>query len=172
MGDVRRGRMHEVVGAAEVDGEGLIPDLGIAADERHLRADAGVSDRDVEPSELLEGAGDGFLHLPAHGHITLEPGRAAALGGDGLQQLGFEPEQRHACPAVVQSLREQRSDAASGAGDHDATAGDVPLSHASILRRSSLSVNARSARSGRGGRSDEKESGATLSELRVIASIS
>ena len=96
-----------------------VPDPRVAADERHLRADAGVGDRHVESAEALHGLGDRAVDLVAVGDVALEPRRPAALGRHGLEQLGLEPQQRHARAALVQALRRERADAPRGSGDQD-----------------------------------------------------
>ena len=119
MADVRAGGADQVVGAVQVHRDVRVPDRGVPADERHLRPDPRVGDRDVKAAQPLHGLGDRAVHLIAVGDVALEPRRAAALGGDLLEQLGLEPQQRHARAALVQAPRGQRADAARGTGDED-----------------------------------------------------
>ena len=52
MGHVRRRRADKVVAAGEVDGEGGVPDRGVAIDEGHLSANPCIGHGYVEPAEL------------------------------------------------------------------------------------------------------------------------
>ena len=155
--DMRAGGAHEVEGAVQVDRERRVPDVRVAVDQRHLRADPGVGDGDVEAAERPHRLLDGGVDRVAVRHVALEPRRAAAGRGDLAEQLGLEPEQRDARAALVQPPGEPRADAARRARDEHA-----PAVHD---RRPARRIR-------RGGGPVGTGSGSTRSELRVMASIS
>ncbi len=86
----------------------------------------GVGDRDVDPTEALDGSGDRPLQGVGVGDVGLEPGRPIAeLRRPLLEQLGLEPDQGDVRALRMQALGRCGTDAAGGAGDEGGAAGDV-----------------------------------------------
>src|SRR5205807_6264976 len=77
--DVRAGGAHGVVGAEDIDLEGLGQDGRVAAEERELPGDTRVGHDDVQAAQLAGEGGDRPLGLVVVGDVALDPWRAAAF---------------------------------------------------------------------------------------------
>jgi hypothetical protein len=123
MGDVGPGGADRVVGAEDVHRQGALEDLRVTSYDRQLRGDPGVGHDDVQAAEPLGGARHRPLHLLTIGHVAGPPGRAAAGDRDLLEPAGLEPRERDPGAARVQAPRGLGADAAGGARDEHAAAG-------------------------------------------------
>ena len=124
--DVRARGANEVERPCEVHCERLVPDRGVAVDQGHLRADAGVCDRDVQAAESLDRRRDGVIHLLAVRDVAFEPGSVAARGRGLGEQLRLQAEQSDLCPAAVKPLCRERANASGAARDQDALTVEIP----------------------------------------------
>ncbi len=125
VGDVRARRADEVEGAGDVHVKGLVPDTGVAVDQGHLRADARVRDRDVEPAEALDRRCHRVVHLRAVRHVAFEPRGVSASSSRLGEQLRLEADECHLRAALVEALGRKRADPSRAAGNQDALAFEI-----------------------------------------------
>jgi hypothetical protein len=100
-----------------------------------VRGDAGIGQDVIDPAEvcpsLIDGLGDGG----AAADVRFPPGRVVAeLGGEVLEQVGFEAEQRDLAAGRDVAARNARADATRRAGDEGDLAVEV-VGHALTIRR-------------------------------------
>jgi hypothetical protein len=124
MADVRPRRTEGVVGAEHVDPQRPFHHRGVTADERQLRGDTRIGHDHVQAAQRGDGGLDRLLDLLPVRDVAARPVRAPAAGRHVREQVLLEPDDRDARAALVQPFGQCGPDAARGAGDQHAAAGE------------------------------------------------
>ena len=132
--------------AVEVDAHDPAPVVErVIADGGMRAADAGVVDRAVEASELLDHGGDHLGHRALLGDVGLDgTGVTADLRRHALGRLPGDVDDRHPGATGGRPMGARLADARAGSGDQDDLAVEVGARGARLRSRSSSGLEPRS----------------------------
>ncbi len=122
--EVRQRRAICVHHPKQVDLDHALPCAPVLKAKWPAGGDSGVCDDDVKPTKRLGGAVHRARHLLEARHITLgHEGALAAARGYLMHPVGLEPDECQTGSQPREALSQRRADAACGAGDQHALAG-------------------------------------------------
>ena len=120
---------HGAIGAPhaeQVDRQRALDLLDWRGGQSPVELDTGVGDRDIDRPKTLDRAADRPLQCLVVGDVDLEAhGAIAELGGELLQALGLQADERHVGALCVKAPCRLRADPACGAGDEHGASVDI-----------------------------------------------